>query len=89
MRLNAPTSFFDGPPLITGAAFCVHDGKLTEPADVFDHPFWDHVRDEVSRKAMDIRRQGFSGNAMLPFNELEYTGIVERLGELDKKFTVR
>lgn len=89
LTLNAPTSFFDGPPLITGAAFCVHDGKLTEPADVFDHPFWDYVRDEVSRKAVDIRRQGFSGNAMLGFNELEYTGIVERLGELDKKFKVR
>jgi fructose 1,6-bisphosphate aldolase/phosphatase len=89
MKLNAPTSFFDGPPLITGAAFCVHDGKLTEPADVFDHPFWDHVRDEVSRKAIDIRRQGFSGNAMLPFGELEYTGIVDRLGELDRQFKVR
>ena len=89
LKLNAPTSFFDGPPLITGAAFCVREGKLTEPADVFDHPFWDHVRDNVSRKAIDIRQQGFSGNAMLGFDELEYTGIVDRLGELDKKFKVR
>jgi fructose 1,6-bisphosphate aldolase/phosphatase len=89
LRLNGPTSYFDGPPLITGAAFCVREGKLTEPADVFDHPFWDYVRDEVSRKAIDIRRQGFSGNAMLGFNELEYTGIVERLNDLDRKFNVR
>ncbi|MCZ6689443.1 MAG: fructose-1,6-bisphosphate aldolase/phosphatase [Planctomycetota bacterium] len=89
LKLNTGTSFFDGPPLITGAAFCVQDGKLTEPVDLFEHPFWDHVRDNVSRKALDIRRQGFSGSAMLPFNELEYTGIVERLGVLDEKFKVR
>ena len=89
LKLNSPISFFDGPPLITGAAFCVHDGKLTEPADVFDHPFWDYVRDDVSRKASDIRRQGFSGNAMLGSDELEYTGITERLGDLDKEFKVR
>ena len=89
VKLNSPTSFFDGPPLITGAAFCVQNGKLTEPVDVFDHSFWDYVRNDCARKAIDIRRQGFSGPAMLPFNELEYTGIVDRLGELDKKFTVR
>ena len=28
--LTPGTSYFDGPPLITCAAFCVHEGKLTE-----------------------------------------------------------
>lgn len=85
-KLNATISYFDGPPVVTGAAFCVHEGKLTEPADVFDHPYWDHVRMKISEKASDIRRQGFSGAAMLPYSELEYGGIVEKLEKLEKKF---
>jgi fructose 1,6-bisphosphate aldolase/phosphatase len=87
--LNTAISYFDGPPVVTGAAFCVHEGKLTEAADVFDHPFWDYIRGQVSRKAQDIRRQGFSGPAMLPYSELEYGGVVEKLGALDKKFRLR
>ena len=87
-KLNTTISYFDGPPVVTGAAFCVREGKLTEPADVFDHPFWDHVRANISEKAIDIRRQGFSGAAMLPFSELEYGGIVEKLKKLEKKFKV-
>lgn len=85
-KLGTTISYFDGPPVVTGAAFCIKDGKLTEPADVFDHPYWDHIRMKISEKATDIRRQGFSGPAMLPFSELEYGGIVERLGKLEKKF---
>lgn len=87
---NGTISYFDGPPVVSCAAFCVHEGKLTEPADAFDHPFWDHVRDKVSRKAIDIRDQGFSGSAMLEYRELEYgEGIKKRLGRLEKKFKVR
>ncbi|MBN2200193.1 MAG: fructose 1,6-bisphosphatase [Candidatus Aminicenantes bacterium] len=87
--LNATISYFDGPPVVTGAAFCVHEGKLTEPADVFDHPFWEYVRAKISEKAAAIRRQGFSGPAMLPYSELEYGGVVEKLAALDKKFKLR
>jgi fructose 1,6-bisphosphate aldolase/phosphatase len=85
-KLNSTISYFDGPPVVTGAAFCIKDGKLTEPADVFDHPYWDHVRMQIAEKATAIRQQGFSGAAMLPFSELEYGGIVEKLGKLEKKF---
>src|SRR5512143_1203063 len=45
------TSYFDGPPLVSCAAFCVHNGKLTEPIDGFAQPFWDTVRDHVANKA--------------------------------------
>ena len=87
--LNTATSYFDGPPLISCAAFCVHQLKLTEPADAFAHPFWNEVRDQVTRKSIEMRRQGFSGAAMLPMAELEYTGVMNRLAELDQRFVVR
>ena len=87
--LNAGISYFDGPPVVSCAAFAMHDGKLTEAMDAFAHPFWDTVRENVANKAMDMRRQGFFGAAMLPMSELEYTGIVETLQKLDKQFSVR
>jgi len=87
--LNTGTSYFDGPPLVSCAAFAEHDGRLTEAWDAFAHPFWDTVRDRAASKAMDMRRQGFFGAAMLPMSELEYTGITERLKGLDGKFQLR
>jgi len=36
-----------------------------------------------------MRRQGFFGPAMLPMSELEYTGIMEKLEALQKRFKVR
>ena len=89
VRQNSPVSFFDGPPQVSCAAFCVHHGRFTEPVDAFDHPFWDHVRDQAARKAIELREQGFSGPAMLPYSELEYGGIVQKLERLEPRFTVR
>jgi fructose 1,6-bisphosphate aldolase/phosphatase len=89
VRLNSGTSYFDGPPLVSCAAYCVHQGKLTEAMDGFAHPFWDTVRDNVASKSMEMRRQGFFGAAMLPMSELEYTGITRKLEELDARFVVR
>ena len=87
--LNTGTSYFDGPPLVSCAAFSVHEGRLTEALDAFAHPFWDKVRDNVATNAMTMRRQGFFGAAMLPMSELEYTGIVKKLEILDERFVVR
>ncbi|RLA85803.1 MAG: fructose 1,6-bisphosphatase [Deltaproteobacteria bacterium] len=89
VKLNSTISFFDGPPIISCAAFCVHEGKLTEPVDCFDHPFWDYIRMRVSEKALELRRQGFSGPAMLHYSELEYGGIVEKMKKLEERFKVR
>ena len=86
---NSPVSFFDGPPVVSCLAFGVHNGKLTEPADAFDHPYWDWVRYRISQKATDTRAQGFSGAAMLPYSELEYGGIVAKMEKLEKIFKVR
>jgi len=89
VRLMSPISYFDGPPIVSCAAFSVHEGKLTGPVDAFDHPFWDAVRGHVADKAAEMRKQGFFGAAMLPMAELEYTGIMEKLTLLDGRFTVR
>jgi len=89
VRSHSTISFFDGPPIVSAHGFCVHNGVLTEAIDLFDHPFWDHVRNKAADKAIAIREQGFSGNAMLGMNELEYGGIKEKLGKLEKKFIVR
>ena len=89
VTLNSGISYFDGPPVISCAAFATHGGKLTEPLDAFAHPFWDTVRHKVANKAIDMRRQGFFGAAMLPMSELEYTGIMEKFPALDQRFVVR
>jgi fructose 1,6-bisphosphate aldolase/phosphatase len=89
VKLNSGISYFDGPPVVSCAAFAMHKGRFTEAVDAFAHPFWDHVRDRTSEKAIDMRRQGFFGAAMLPMSELEYTGIMEKLDSLDKRFFVR
>lgn len=86
---NCGTSYFDGPPLVSCAAYAVHEGVLTEPLDAFAHPFWDEVRHRVADKSVEMRRQGFVGAAMLPMTELEYTGVVETIKDLDNRFVVR
>ncbi len=83
------TSYFDGPPIVTATGFCVHEGRLTEPVDLFAHPFWNRTRNRIADKAVDMRRQGFFGAAMLPMDELEYTGITSLLDGLDGRFEVR
>jgi len=37
--LNSGISYFDGPPVVSCAAFAMHGGKMTEPVDAFAHPF--------------------------------------------------
>lgn len=89
VKMGSGVSFFDGPPIVSSLAFCVHDGKLTEPTDVFDHPYWDWVRNKVAEKAHSIREQGFSGPAMLPYADLEYGGIKARMQALEERFCTR
>jgi fructose 1,6-bisphosphate aldolase/phosphatase len=87
--LGSGISYFDGPPLVTCAGFCVHDGKLTEAGRQLRASVLERVRDSAAKKSLDMRRQGFFGAAMLPMDELEYTGIVEKINALDARFHVR
>ncbi len=87
--LQSGISYFDGPPSVTCAAYAMHEGRFTEAVDPFANPFWDTVRTMVAEKAITMRRQGFFGAAMLPMSELEYTGIVDKLKQLEPRFQVR
>ncbi len=87
--INTPASTYFCCPMVSALGFSVHDGRLTAPTDLFADPFWHHVRDHTVVKAMDMRRQGFFGPAMLPMSELEYGGIVVKLNRLEKEFTVK
>lgn len=89
VKLFSSISFFDGPAIVQAAGFCVHNGKLTEYVDLFDHPFWEHIQDKAARKFLDLREQGFFNPAMVGMNELEYTGVVERIKKLNSKFIIR
>lgn len=89
VKKNSTISFFDGPAIVSALAFSVQNGILTEPVDCFDHPYWDYVRQRSAQKTEEMRRQGFVGPAMLPMTELEYTGVMETLKELEKRFKIR
>lgn len=88
VRFNSPASAHYCIPIVQGLAFSMKEGKMTEGFDMFDDPFWDFVREKASLKSILMREQGFIEPSMLPRDELEYGGIVERLKKLEKKFKV-
>jgi len=87
VRANTPASTFFCVPMVCGLAFSLREGRLSEPVDLFADPVWEAVRAKVVEKAQEMRRQGFFGPAMLPMEELEYTGIAERLKALEREFS--
>ena len=89
VKQNSIISYFDGPTIMSAAGYCVHEGKLTESVDYFDQPFWDNIRYKASEKTYEMRLQGFYGPAMASMDELEYTGVMENLKQLNEKFNVR
>lgn len=56
--------------------------------DVFANKAWDWVRIHAQRKAIEMRSQGWSGAAMLPYSELEYSGYRQTLESLLQAFKV-
>lgn len=87
--INTPASTFFCCPMVSGLTFSMHEGKFTEPSDLFSDPVWDRVRERAVDKAVEMRRQGFFGPAMLDMSELEYGGIVARLKKLKLEFKVK
>ena len=78
-------------PLVSCLGFSLSkEGKFSDSVlDFFDNPAWDHVRMLAQQKAIEMRSQGWSGAAMLPYGELEYSGFRQSIGDLVERFAFR
>ncbi|MBI2171102.1 MAG: fructose 1,6-bisphosphatase [Chloroflexi bacterium] len=78
-------------PLVSCTGFSVDaSGHFSENVnDFFDNPAWDYVRTKAQEKALYMREQGWSGAAMLPYHELEYSGFRDTVEGLMKQFAIR
>jgi fructose 1,6-bisphosphate aldolase/phosphatase len=78
-------------PIVSCAGFSVDkDGRFADAEiDFFDNPAWDEVRRRAQEKAIEMRSQGWSGAAMLPYAELEYGGFRDTVSGLLQRFKVR
>lgn len=89
--INTPVT---GPyclPIVSALGFSLDPNGLfsKQYTDFFDNPAWDFVRLKAQEKAIEIRSQGWYGNAMLPYDELEYSGFKDTMNKLLKKFKVK
>ena len=78
-------------PLVSCIGFSLNrDGYFSDScADFFDNPAWDYVRQVAQEKGIAMRSQGWSGAAMLPYGELEYSGFRTSIGDLVNRFGIR
>ena len=78
-------------PLVSCIGFSLSaEGRFSDSvADFFDNPSWDYVRQIAQEKAIAMRSQGWSGAAMLPYGELEYSGFRQSIGDLLDRFAFR
>lgn len=89
--INTPVS---GPyclPIVSCLGFSLTpDARFSDfYNDFFDNPAWDFVRLRAQEKAIEMRSQGWSGPAMLPYTELEYSGFKNVINDLMKQFKVK
>ncbi len=78
-------------PIVACVGFSLDkEGRFSEAHnDFFDNLAWDEVRLRAQSKAIEMRAQGWSGAAMLPYSELEYSGFRETVGGLLERFELR
>lgn len=75
-------------PIVSAIGFSVdaHGAFSHDMIDFFDNPAWDYVRLKAQKKAIEMRSQGWSGPAMLPYTELEYSGFKDSISALLQQF---
>ena len=78
-------------PIVSCVGFSVdRRGRFSDSfVDFFGNAAWDDARIRAQRKALEMRTQGWSGAAMLPYAELEYSGFRDTVGALVERFTFR
>jgi len=82
---DANCTRFDGPPRVICFGFQISNGELIGPADMFDDPGFDRVRDRCNELADVIRAQGPFEPHRLSSEEMEYT----TLPAVEKELKVR
>ncbi len=88
VKLNSAATINFCIPIVESLVFSMHNGKFTGPFDGFSTPDWDYVRELATKKALDMRRQGFVHPATLVPDELEYAeGYKARMEILKSKMT--
>jgi fructose 1,6-bisphosphate aldolase/phosphatase len=89
--INTPVTGIYCLPLVSCIGFSLSaQGEFSDSfVDFFDNTAWDHVRLIAQEKALAMRSQGWSGAAMLPYGELEYSGFRQSIGDLVERFNIR
>lgn len=89
--LNTPVTGLYCLPIVSCVGFSVdRHGRFADACiDFFGNPAWDEVRRRAQAKAIEMRSQGWSGAAMLPYAELEYSGFRDTVTNLLKRFRMR
>ena len=89
--LNTPVTGIYCLPLASCVGFSLSaEGRFSDShIDFFDNPAWDTVRQKAQEKAIEMRSQGWSGAAMLPYSELEYSGFRDTVTGLVNRFALR
>ncbi|MBI2935343.1 MAG: fructose 1,6-bisphosphatase [Chloroflexi bacterium] len=86
--LNTPVTGIYCLPLVSCTGFSLDpEGRFSDShIDFFDNPAWDVVRHKAQEKGIAMRDQGWSGAAMLPYGELEYSGFRDIIESLVSRF---
>ena len=88
VAINTPVTGIYCLPLVSCLGFSLNrDGYFSDSyIDFFDNPAWDEVRSRAQKKGIAMRDQGWSGAAMLPYSELEYSGFRDTVTGLVGRF---
>ena len=78
-------------PIVSCLGFSLsREGRFSDAVtDFFDNVAWDEVRRRAQNKGDEMRLQGWSGPAMLPYTELEYSGFRDTVTGLVDRFRIR
>lgn len=89
--LNTAVTGFYCLPIISCVGFSLDAAGYfsSEFVDFFANPVWDSVRTKAQLKGIEMREQGWSGAAMLPYHELEYSGFRDTVTNLVNRFAIR
>ena len=91
VAINTPVVGIYCLPLVSCVGFSLNAAGMFSDShiDFFDNTAWDHVRLLAQQKGIEMRSQGWSGAAMLPYGELEYSGFRQSIGDLVNQFAFR